>query len=156
MNGPVLRVAWYRFQATFRRRWAGYLALAVLIGLVGGVAMASVVAARRTYASYPKFLASTNPSDLVVQPFTKTDYSPGFVRQLTRLPHVRSAAVAVPFNAITLTPRGKLGIVPPPVERLRRAGRAARPGRRGGPGLGGSGPPHRLVLPGLPGRHEPV
>jgi hypothetical protein len=111
MNGPVLRVAWYRFRATFRRRWAGYLTLALLIGLVGGLAMGSVVAARRTYASYPKFLASTNPSDLVVQPFTKTSYSPGFVRQLSGLPHVRAAAVAVPFNAITLTPAGKLGTV---------------------------------------------
>ena len=50
MNGPVLRVAWYRFRATFRRRWAGYLTLALLIGLVGGLAMGSVVAARRTYA----------------------------------------------------------------------------------------------------------
>ncbi len=105
MNGPVLRVAWYRFRATFRRRWTGYLALALLIGLVGGLAMGAVVAARRTYASYPKFLASTNPSDLVVQPFTKTSYSPGFVRQLSGLPHVRTAAVAVPFTAITLTRR---------------------------------------------------
>ena len=60
----------YRFPATFRRRWGGYLALAVLIGLVGGVAMGSVAAARRSDSSYPTFLASTNPSDLVVQPFT--------------------------------------------------------------------------------------
>ncbi len=77
-----------------RRRWSGYLGLAVLIGLVGGVAMGSVVAARRTDAPThrrtdapnPKFLASTNPSDLVVQPFTTPAYSPGFVRQLARLP----------------------------------------------------------------------
>ncbi len=111
MNGPVLRMAWYRFRATFRRRWAGYLALALLIGLVGGIAMGSVVAARRTYASYPKFLASTNPSDLVVQPFTKPAYSPGFVRQLIALPHVLGAAVAVPFTAATLTPRGQPGTI---------------------------------------------
>ncbi len=111
MNGPVLRMAWYRFRATFRRRWAGYLTLALLIGLVGGIAMGSVVAARRTYASYPKFLASTNPSDLVVQPFTKPAYSPGFVRQLIALPHVLGAAVAVPFTAATLTPRGQPGTI---------------------------------------------
>ncbi len=48
--------------------------------------MGSVVAARRTDAPTPKFLASTNPSDLVVQPFTTPAYSPGFVRQLARLP----------------------------------------------------------------------
>ncbi len=111
MNGPVLRVAWYRFRATFGRRWTGYLALALLIGLVGGIAMGSVVAARRTYASYPKFLASTNPSDLVVQPFTRPAYSAGFVRQLIALPHVLGAAVAVPFTAATLTPRGQPGTI---------------------------------------------
>jgi hypothetical protein len=111
MNERVPRVAWYRFRITFRRLWSGYLTLAVLIGLVGGVAMGSMVAARRTDASYPKFLASTNPSDLVVQPFTTPAYAPGFVRQLARLPHVNGVAVAVPFNAVTLTPAGRLGIV---------------------------------------------
>ena len=105
-RGALPRLAWYRFRATFRRRWGGYLALAVLIGLVGGVAMGSVAAARRTDSSYPKFLASTNPSDLVVQPFTTPSYSPGFVRQLARLPHVNGVAVAVPLSAVTLTPRG--------------------------------------------------
>jgi hypothetical protein len=109
--GPAARVAWYRFRATFGRRWPGYLALAVLIGLVGGVAMASVVAARRTDASYPEFLARTNPSDLVVQPFTTPAYAPGFVRQLARLPHVNGVAVAVPLTAATITPRGNLGTV---------------------------------------------
>jgi len=111
VNGPVLRVAWYRLRATFRHRWGSYLVLAVLIGLIGGVAMGALIAARRTYASYPRFLASTNPSDLVVQPFTRPAYSPGFVRQLARLPHVNGVAVAVPFNSATLTPGGKLGTV---------------------------------------------
>ncbi len=106
-----MRLPWYRFRVTFRRRWSGYLALAVLIGVVGGVAMASEVAARRTDSSYPKFLASTNPSDLVVQPFTTPAYSPRFVRQLARLPHVKEVAAAVPFSAITLTAQGKLGTV---------------------------------------------
>ena len=109
--GPAARVAWYRFRATFGRRWPGYLALAVLIGMVGGVALGSVTAARRTDASYPKFLASTNPSDLVVEPFTKTNYSPGFLRQLARLPHVKGVAAAVPLTAATLTPGGNLGTV---------------------------------------------
>jgi hypothetical protein len=111
LAGQVPLVAWYRFRATLRRRWGGYVALALLIGMVGGIAMGSMVAARRTYSSYPQFLASTNPSDLVVQPFTTPAYSAGFVRQLARLPHVNGVAVAVPFNAVTLTPRGKLGTV---------------------------------------------
>ena len=68
----ALRVVWYRSRATFSRRWGGYLSMVVLIGLIGGVAMASVAAARRTQSSYPTFLASTNPSDM-----TFSDYSAG-------------------------------------------------------------------------------
>src|ERR1039457_6450178 len=109
MNGPVLRVAWYRFRATFRRRLGGSLPRAVLIGLVEGVRGGLVVAARRTYASYPKFLASTNPSDLIVQPTTTPTYSPRFLDQLARLPDVRKGATSAGFTAATLTPRGRIG-----------------------------------------------
>ncbi|HTZ30186.1 MAG TPA: FtsX-like permease family protein [Streptosporangiaceae bacterium] len=110
-RGALPRFAWYRFRTTFRRRWGAYLSLAILIGLVGGVAMASMEAARRTDSSYPRFLAGTNPSDLVVQPFTSPAYSPGFVRQLAGLPHVAEAAVAVPLTAVTLTSSDHLGTV---------------------------------------------
>ncbi len=60
----MFRVAWFRFRATFGRRWSGYLALVLLIGLVGGLAMGVVAGARRTQSSYSAFLKSTNPSDL--------------------------------------------------------------------------------------------
>jgi hypothetical protein len=65
----ALRVAWYRLRFTFARRWPGYLSLVLLIGLVGGLAMGSIAGARRTQSSYPKFLASTNPSDLYFSSF---------------------------------------------------------------------------------------
>jgi hypothetical protein len=58
-----MRVAWYRFAATFGRRQGGYLTLVLLIGLIGGIALGSVAAARRTQSSYTTFLAATNPSD---------------------------------------------------------------------------------------------
>jgi ABC-type antimicrobial peptide transport system permease subunit len=110
-RGPaVTRLAWYRFRATFRRRRSGYVALAVLIGLVGGVALGSLIAARRTYASYPGFLASTNPSDLFVLPQTSTA-EPGLVNKLARLPHVRSAEEGEQINAATLTPAGRVGTI---------------------------------------------
>jgi FtsX-like permease family len=108
--GSAARVAWYRFRATFRRRLGGYLTLAVLIGLVGGVAMAAVTAARRTDSSYPDYLAATNPSDLIVQPQVN-DYVPGFRTELAGLKHVRSAEMGDDFNAVTVTPAGKIGTV---------------------------------------------
>ena len=57
-------VVWFRFRATFGRRWGGYLAVVLIIGSVGGLAMGVVAGARRTQSSYPAFLRSTNPSDL--------------------------------------------------------------------------------------------
>ena len=62
----AIRLAWYRFRATFGHRWGGYLSVVLLVGLIGGVSMASIAAGRRTQSSYPTFLASTNPSQLTV------------------------------------------------------------------------------------------
>ncbi len=109
-RATVWRAAWYRFRVTFRRRLSGYLALALLVGLVGGVALGSLIAARRTYASYPEFLASTNPSDLFLLPQTQTP-EPGLVRELARLPHVRSAEEGEQINAATLTPDGRISTI---------------------------------------------
>ncbi len=64
MPGSVTRVVWFRFGATWRRRRGGYLTLVLLIGLIGGIALGSIAAARRTQSSYATFLASTNPSDM--------------------------------------------------------------------------------------------
>ena len=95
MNRQVLRIAWYRFAATFARRWAGYLALVLLIGLVGGIAMASIAAARRTQSSFPAFLASTNPADLTFSTYGVNGISPAngysdkLSNEITRLAHVK-------------------------------------------------------------------
>jgi hypothetical protein len=64
-----MRVAWYRYRATFASQLSGFLSIVLLIGLIGGVAMASVSAGRRTQSSYPTFIASTNPSNLTMAVF---------------------------------------------------------------------------------------
>jgi hypothetical protein len=107
----VLRVAWYRFRSTWGRRWGGYLAIVLLIGLVGGLAMASLIAARRTESSYPTFLAETNPSDLLVQPTTAVTCTSGLVGQIARLPHVNRVGCAIALNAATVTRNGGIGTV---------------------------------------------
>ncbi len=56
----------YRTRSTFRHRWGGYLALIILLGLVGGLGLGSLAAARRTQSSFSDLLATTNPSDLQV------------------------------------------------------------------------------------------
>lgn len=74
--------------------------MVVLIGLVGGLAMGAVAAARRTQSSFPAFLASTNPSDMSV--FT----GPVPVKVLARLPHVKRVESADVLNAAQLGPNG--------------------------------------------------
>jgi hypothetical protein len=65
----------------------GYLSLVLLIGLVGGLAMGAVAAARRTQSSYSSFLASTNPSDVILSPAGA--FSAGDLRRIAGLPQVR-------------------------------------------------------------------
>lgn len=90
-----MSVAWYLFSTTLRRRWGSYLAVTVLIALIGGTAMASVAAARRTQSSYPQFLASTDPADLTFSTYgtgpqsTANAYSPDLAGRIAALPQVR-------------------------------------------------------------------
>ena len=114
MNRSVAAVAWYRFRTTFRRRWSGYLAIVLLIGLVGGLAMGAVAAARRTQSSFPVYVASTNPAqmqafDAFLDPNIgdNVGYSPAQARAIAHLPHVKAAKTVVGFDA-NLQPLSKL------------------------------------------------
>jgi hypothetical protein len=102
----VLRVAWYRLRGTFGNRWGGYLTVVLLVGLLGGLAMGVVGAARRTQSSFPGYLASTNPSNLSV--FTGTAAE----SRLAHLPHVRRVEGAGVLNALPLGPSGAPNIGP--------------------------------------------
>ncbi len=102
----LLRVAWYRFRATFGRRWPGYAALILLIGLVGGLAMGAIAGARRTQSSFPVYAASTDPSqmqafDAFLDPAIgdNSGYYPARVRAIAHLPHVKEAETDVGFDA---------------------------------------------------------
>ena len=95
--------AWFRFRATFGRRWGGLLAVVLLLGLVGGLAMGAVGGARRTESSFPAFLASTNPSDLTV---LETSGGLSLLGTMARLPHVKHVRSAVFVNALPLGSNG--------------------------------------------------
>jgi hypothetical protein len=113
----VLRVAWYRFRATFGRRWGGLMAIVLLIGLVGGLAMGAVAAARRTQSSFPAYLASTSPSDLTVltglyEPDLgkKAGFDPDVVRSISRLAHVKRVESYGGADAAALAPNGAVAV----------------------------------------------
>jgi len=101
----ALRVAWYRFGRTLRRRWTGYLAITLLLGLVGGLALGSLAAARRTQGAYPAYLAATNPSDLTVLTGLSehvSGYDPAVIKKIAALPGVRHVASYAGLNVAIL------------------------------------------------------
>jgi len=102
----MIGVAWYRFRATFGRRWGGYLTVVLLIGLVGGLAMGAVAGSRRTQSSFPVYLAITNPSDLIVTTANAQGnnygYDPAAVGEFRHLPHVRHVESYVGFPWVQL------------------------------------------------------
>ena len=104
-----MRVAGYRFRVTFGDRWGGYLALVLLIGLVGGLALGAVAAARRTQAAFPAYLASTNSSDLTVLTGLSgpgSGYDPALIRKIAGLPDVRRVENYALMDAAVLAPNG--------------------------------------------------
>jgi hypothetical protein len=103
----AFRVAWYRFRRTLRRRWTGYLAITLLLGLVGGLAIGSVAAARRTQGAYAAYLAATSPSDLtVLTGLSGSPGAPGYdaaaIRKIAALPGVRHVASYAGLNVAIL------------------------------------------------------
>jgi len=112
VTGQALHVAWYRFRATFRRRRGGYLAIVVLVGLVGGVAMGALAAARRTQSSFATYVASTDPSNLDVSVFGGFNNSNGAVyseastKEIAALPGVRHVEASINLVAAPLLPNG--------------------------------------------------
>ena len=106
----ALRVSWYRFRVTWSRRLPGYLVVLLLVGLVGGLAMAAIAGARRTQSSYPTFLRSTNPSNLSVSVGSinsnSATASASLTNSIDHLANVKRVSDVVGPTIIPLSPRG--------------------------------------------------
>jgi len=75
------------YRATLRRRWRSWLAVAILISIVGGVVVATADAGRRTNQAFPDFVSRYG--------FTAVVYSTQRLPKLATLPDVGSATVLV-------------------------------------------------------------
>ena len=81
----------------------------LLIGLIGGIAMGSIAAARRTQSSFTTFLASTNPSDLSLVVFpqgSQDNYSTSLTQIVDHLPDLKHVGISVGPLGVPLTPEG--------------------------------------------------
>ena len=112
MTSGQLSIAIYRFRATLHQRWGGYLIVVLLVGLVGGVAMGAIAGARRTQSAFPKYLATTDASNLQAQIWNLQESllgpaSADLAKQLARLPDVQHVASAPAMIIVPLKPNGK-------------------------------------------------
>ena len=77
----------FAFRAELRHRWRSWLAIVLLIGVVGGFVLAATAAGRRTDSAYPRFVATYG--------YDATVYATQKVPQLHDLPTVSSAIALV-------------------------------------------------------------
>jgi hypothetical protein len=85
-----VRAAGLVFGARFRRHWASWLALSLLIALVSGVVLAAVTAGRRTDSAFPRFV-SRHGFDAIV-------YGSPSASRLAQLPEVAQVVPGpIPF-----------------------------------------------------------
>ena len=88
---------WLRAKAQLRGRLLASLALALLIGLSGGVVLAAVAGARRSDAALPRFLAATRATEATVWILGPRGGQPARselaaeLRAVAALPQVRAA-----------------------------------------------------------------
>ncbi|HEV2426855.1 MAG TPA: FtsX-like permease family protein, partial [Acidimicrobiales bacterium] len=91
-----------------RRRLGGYLTVVVVVGLLGGIALAALAGARRTQSSYPQYLASTHPNQLTASIYTPNVGFSGssLARQFRRIPGVRGVTTIVSPSVFALSATG--------------------------------------------------
>ena len=79
---------WMRLRAELRQQWRTWLALALLLGVIGGIALTAAAGARRTGTAYPRLLRRSHAADLLVTPALSGFH--GYFRAVARLPGVSS------------------------------------------------------------------
>jgi ABC-type lipoprotein release transport system permease subunit len=102
MGGRTIRVALACGRSAIRGSWRQALALALVGGLLGGVALGSVAGARRTATAYGRYLASINASDVFVNVPGSFPGMPATrpVTLISSLPGVISHAAYIGLNGL--------------------------------------------------------
>ena len=135
-----MSAAWMRARSELRSRIWASVALALLIGLAGGIVLTALAGASRTDSAYRRYLQATRAADFLIS--TGVSGRNVFYRELARLPQVEAAGVIAgeplggfdpsthrpdPFIQTTASEEGKAGYT---VDRPRLlAGRMPDPSR---------------------------
>ncbi len=98
-RGAAWRIARFRLARTWSRGLASFVAFVLVIGVTGGVAIASLVGARATQGSYTSLIDRSNPSAMSLS--LSAPVSTSRLGALTGVRHVE--AVEYSFNAIPIS-----------------------------------------------------
>src|SRR5438105_14489496 len=82
---------WMRARSELRSRIGASVALALLIGLAGGIVLTALAGASRTDSAYRRYLQPTRAADFLIS--TGVSGRNVFYRELARLPPVDGASV---------------------------------------------------------------
>ena len=102
-DGPTRPAVRYLAGAELRRHWRGALLLAVLVGLAGGVVLATVAGARRTASADERYRDATSSGDVTL---FHPRYEPDRIERLRELPQVEAVA---PIAYYVMQPVGSDG-----------------------------------------------
>ena len=91
-----MATVWLRLRADVRLRWRALAALALLLGLVGGVALTAAAGARRTDTAYPRLLSWANAAQVDIAA-AGTGLT-GYYAALARLPQVAALSTQVAYQ----------------------------------------------------------
>src|SRR5436190_10971472 len=104
-----MNAVWMRARADLRAGARSLIALSILLGLFGGVAMAAGAGARRTNSAYDRFLAATTPPDAFVlsgTPRTRNLFPPVPLRKVLQLPQVQVGGIVPTLSGELLDRHG--------------------------------------------------
>jgi hypothetical protein len=88
-----------------RAGWRGWAGLALIIALAGGAVLAAAAGASRTDSAYPRFLARSTASDVLVSPLGGTGLT-GYDAAVGALPGVAARATVVGLNVVPVSAKG--------------------------------------------------
>ena len=91
-----MATVWLRLRADVRLRWRALAALALLLGIVGGVVLTAAAGARRTDTAYPRLLSWANAAQVDIVP--EGTGLTGYYAALARLPQVAALSTQVAYQ----------------------------------------------------------
>jgi putative ABC transport system permease protein len=107
-----VRPVWLWTRSELGSAWRAWLVLALLFGLAGGAAIASVAGARRTESAYPRFVAWSRAADVLTGGFPGKIDPETALRTIEHLPSVAAWARVDVVSYAAVLPSGLVLRVP--------------------------------------------